>query len=161
MAGTTPPNSFTLPPLPSTSGAEPNDTPHIHISKTPSANVPFSELISDYGAIDFRQALTVFIAAYNEPSLNRHQLQKAAYRVFLPFQKVPVFHKVKIWNDDPLDRVDGKKALDVIHSCPARILKKGTKKGTKAPAQFDTALVNVDAVPGSGVAGELYLMYRT
>ena len=97
----------------------------------------------------------MFITAYNEPSLNRHQLQKAAFRVFLPFQKVLVFHKVKIWNDNPLDHVDGKKVLDVIHSCPARMMKKGTKKGIKVPAQFDTALVDVSAIPGSGIVGEL------
>ena len=140
-------------PPPSPSAPEAGHDNNIHIAKTPSANVPFSELVSDYGAVDFRQALTVFIAAYDEPSLNRQQLQNAAYRVFLPFQKVSVFHKVKIWNDDPLDRVDGKKALDVIHSCPARTTKKGAKKGTKLPARFDTALINTDAIPGSGVTG--------
>jgi len=151
---TTPLTGPTPPPLSHSLEADPDDTPHTHISKTPSSNVPFSELISDYGAVDFRQALTVFIAAYNEPSLSRHQLQKAAYRILLPFQKVHVFHKIKIWNDDPLDRVDGKKALDVIHSSPARTTKKGAKKGTKLPARFDTALINVDAVPGGGVTGE-------
>jgi hypothetical protein len=103
----------------------------------------------------------VFIAAYNDPSLNRHQLQNAAYRIFFPFQKVSVFHKVKIWNDDPLDHVDGKKALDVIHSHPARTARKGAKKGTGLPARFDTALINVDAMPGNGVTGELYQIHCT
>ena len=148
-----PPTLPTLPPSLDAMGAKHNSTPHIRVSKTPSANVPFNELVSDYGAVDFRQALTVFIAAYNEPSLSRQQLQKAAYRVFLPFQKVHVFHKVKIWNDDPLDRVDGKKALDAIYSCPARTTKKGIKKGIKLPARFDTALIDTDAIPGSGVTG--------
>ena len=139
---------------------DPHDTPQIHMSKTPSANARFSDLASDYGAADFRQALTVFVAAYNEPSLNRQQLQKAAFRVFLPFQKVPVFHKVKVWNDDPLDHIDGKKALDVIHSHPARAIKKGNKKGGKLPARFDTALINVSAIPGGGITGELYQTYH-
>lgn len=161
VAGATPLDGPSLSQIPGAPEAKSNNTPPIHISKTPSANVPFGELISDYGAIDFRQALTVFIAAYNEPLLNRHQLQKAAYRVFLPFHKVPVFHKVRIWNDDPLGHVDGKKALDVIHSYPARTMKKGAKKGTKIPARFDTALVDVDAIPGSGIVGELYLIYYT
>ena len=149
-------NSYTgkqshSPPSPSTPETEQNN--NIHIAKTPSAKVPLSELVSDYGAVDFRQALTVFIAAYNEPSFNQSQLQNAAYRVFLPFQKVSVFHKVKIWIDDPLDHVDGKRALDVIHSCPARTTKKGARKGTKLPARFDTALINTDAIPSSGVTG--------
>ena len=158
--GTVPLNSPAPPNLPNTSDAEPNDATNMHISKTPSANVSFSKLVSDYGTIDFRQALTVFIAAYNEPSLNWNQLQKAAYRIFLPFQKVSVFHKVKIWNDDPLDRVDSKKALDIIHSCPERTMKKGAKKGTKLPARFDTALINVEAVPGDGIAGEPHPTYH-
>lgn len=131
----------------------------MHISKAPSATVSFSDLVSDYGVVDFRQALTVFIAAYNEPSLNRNQLQKVVYRIFLPFQKVPVFHKVNIWNDDPLDCVDEKRAQDVIHCCPVRMTKKGTKKGTKLPAQFDTALVSVYAAPGGGITGELCSTY--
>ena len=95
-ASIVPPNDPTAPPSPSTPEAKPDDPPHIHISKTPSGNILFSELISNYGAVDFWQALTVFIAAYNEPSLNRHQPQKTAFRVFLPFRKVLVFHKVKI-----------------------------------------------------------------
>jgi len=40
----------------------------IQMSKTPSvSSVDFDTLVSDYGAIDFRQALTVFIASYNQP----------------------------------------------------------------------------------------------
>lgn len=156
-ASIVPLNDPTVPPSPSTPEAKPNDPPHIHISKMPSGNILFSELISNYSVVDFWQALTVFITAYNEPLLNQHQLQKAAFRVFLPFRKVLVFHKAKIWNDNPLDCVDGKKVLDVIHSCPARMMKKGTKKGTKVPAQFDTALVDVGAIPGSGVVGELMI----
>lgn len=97
----------------------------------PSGNILFSELISNYGAVDFWQALTVFITAYNEPLLNQHQLQKAAFRVFLPFRKVLVFHKAKIWNDNPLDCVDGKKVLDVIHSCPVRVVFKIPPKANK------------------------------
>ena len=37
------------------------------------------------------------------------------------------------------------------------MMKKGTKKGTKVPARFDTALVDVGAIPGSGVVGELMI----
>jgi hypothetical protein len=133
---------------------EPNDPPHIHMSKTPSvSSVDFNTLVSDYGAIDFRQALTVFIASYNQPSLNRRQLQNEAYKILLPFKKVPVFHKIKVWNDDPQERIDGKKTLDVIHCHPGTTLKKGPKKGTRTPARFDTALIDIDAVPGTGVAG--------
>lgn len=130
---------------------------HIHISKTPSVySVPFDHLISEYGAIDFRQALTVFIASYNQPTLSRNQLQNEAFKIFLPFQKVPVFYKIKFWNDDPLGRSDGKKTLDVIHCRP----KVKTKKGSNLPARFDTALIDINASPGGGVTGKLILCHN-
>ena len=137
-------------PLPSTESSN----SHIHMSRTPSiSSVDFDTLVSDYGAVDFQQALTVFIASYNQPSLNRRQLQNEAYKIFLPFKKVPVFHKIKVWNDDPQERVESKKTLDVIHCHPKTISKKGSKKGTSIPARFDTAVIDVDALPGTGVTG--------
>jgi len=133
----------------------PNDTQRIHITKTPSvSSVSFDKLISNYGAVDFRQALTVFIASYKNPTFNRSQLQKAAYNIFLPFQGVPVFHKIKLWNDDPQDLVDGKKTLDAIHCRP----RMESKRGTELPARFDTALICVSPDPGSGVTGSLYFL---
>jgi len=139
------------PPIPNHSTTDmSNDTQRIHITKTPSVSlVSFDKLISNYGAVDFRQALTVFIASYKNPTLNHNQLQRAAFNIFLPFQKVPIFHKIKLWNDDPQDLIDGKKSLDVIH-CHPRI---ESKRGTELPARFDTALIHVSADPGSGVTG--------
>ena len=130
----------------------PNYTKRIHITKTPSVSlVSFKKLVSSYGAVDFRQALTVFIASYKHPTFNRNQLQKAAFNIFLPFQKVPIFHKIKLWNDDPQDLINGKKTLDVIHCHP----RAESKRGAELPARFDTALIDVSADPGSGVTGSL------
>jgi len=159
-----PPIPPTVPPtVPSTDPATPpsedelDEVSHIHITKTPSvSSVHFDQLTSDYGAIDFRQALTVFIASYNQPTLSRRQLQSEAFEIFLPFQKVPVFHKVKLWNDDPLSKSDGGKTLDIIHTRP----KVKTKKGANLPARFDTALIDVDADPGGGVTGNLVLFHN-
>jgi hypothetical protein len=64
-------DSPTVPPPLGTPQEKLGDTSHICIPKTPSANMPFNQLVSNYGAGDFWQALTVFIAAYNGPSLNR------------------------------------------------------------------------------------------
>ena len=151
-----PSTDFTTPP--SINVDESNEVSHIHMTKTPSVcSVHFDQIISEYGAIDFRQALTVFIASYNQPTLSRRQLQNEAFKVFLPFQKVPIFHKVKLWNDDPLSKSEGKKTLDVIHSRP----RVKTKKGAKLPAHFDTALIDVAADPGGGVTGNLILSYNT
>lgn len=143
--------------LPSTDKDSPDEISHIHISRTPSvSSVHLDQLVSDYGAIDFRQALTVFIALYNQPTLNRRQLQNEAFKIFLPFQKVPVFHKIKFWNDDPLSTSNGKKALDVVHSRPEI----NTKKGTNLPARFDTALIDVDVAPGGGITGKSIPFYN-
>ena len=143
--------------LPSINEDESNEVSHIHMTKTPSvSSVNFNQIVSEYGAVDFRQALTVFIASYNQPTLSRRQLQNEAFKIFLPFQKVPVFHKVKLWNDDPLNISEGKRTLDVIHCRP--IVK--TKKGVKIPARFDTALIDVAADPGGGVTGSLALSYN-
>ena len=65
---TIPPPIYLEPP---TNEDESDEISHIHISKTPStSSVHFDQLALDYGAIDFRQALTVFVASYNQPTLS-------------------------------------------------------------------------------------------
>ena len=104
---TIPPQIYPEPP---TNEDESDEISHIHISKTPStSSIHFDQLALDYGAIDFQQALTVFVASYNQPTLSWCQLQNEAFKIFLPFQKVSVFHKIKLWNDDPLSKSDEKK----------------------------------------------------
>jgi hypothetical protein len=134
----------------------PNPELHTHIKMTryPSVRgVSFDCLVSDYGAVDLRQALTVYIAGLNNPGLSRQRLQHAAFRIILPFQCVSVFHKVKFWNEDPQGRSDAADTLDAIHVRPRT---KG--KTSWSPARFDTVLVNIDADKLSGVSGE-YLSY--
>lgn len=130
--------------------SEPNHHTHIKMTHFPSVSgVTFDKLVSDYGAIDFRQALTVFIAGHNEPNLNRRQLQQAAYRIFLPFQRVSVFHTIKFWNPDPHGRSDALDTLDVAHVKPRRKGKNGW-----IPARMDTVLVDLDPDQGlGGIAG--------
>lgn len=123
---------------------------HIQMTRHPSVNsVSFDDLVSDYGAIDFRQALTVFIANHNSPDLTRAQLQQAAFEILLPFQRVPIFHKIRFWNEDPQGRLDASDTIDVAHIRPKRKGKKGW-----IPARFDTVLVDLDAEDFAGVTGE-------
>lgn len=130
---------------------EPDHHTHIKMTLCPSVTgVSFENLISDYGAIDFRQALTVFIAHHNEPDLTRLQLQTAAYRILLPFQRVPVFHTIKFWNPDPLGRSEALDTWDVAHVRPRRKGKNGF-----LPARMDTVLVDLGSNANSrGVIGE-------
>lgn len=122
---------------------------HIQMTRHPSVNsVSFEDIVSDYGAVDFRQSLAVFIADYNNPNLTRPQLQNAAFQIILPFRRVPVFHKIRFWNEDPQGRSEASDTFDVAHVRPR-------KKGTNGwiPARFDTVLVDLSAENFAGVAG--------
>jgi hypothetical protein len=141
-------------PQPADNPPDPELHTHIKMTRYPSVRgVSFETLVNDYGAIDFRQALTVFIANCNNPNLTRRELQHAAFRIRLPFQRLPMFHKIKFWNEDPQGRADASDILDAVHVHPR---KKG-KGGSWIPARFDTVLVNIDAEPrSSGVEGEWF-----
>ena len=131
---------------------------HIKITRWPSVyRVSFDDFAADYGAADFRQALTVFIANYNNPNLNRTQLQHAAFRIILSFQRLPAFHKLKFWNEDPQGQSDASDTLDVAHVRP----QKRGKNGSWIPAWFDTVLVNINATGLSGVAGGFFSLRHT
>lgn len=91
----------------------------------------------------------MFIAGHNEPDLSRRQLQHAAYRVFLPFQRVPIFHTIKFWNMDPQGRAEALDTQDAAHVKPRRKGKNGW-----IPARMDTVLVEIDSDEDAGVSGE-------
>lgn len=126
---------------------------HIKMAKWPTiGGVHMNTLVSDYGAIDFQQALSVFIADYNTPGLSRAALLNATYQVLLPFQHLPVFHKIKFWNEDALGRSNASDTRDAAYCRPR---KKG--KSGWIPARFDTVLIDIDSEEMSGVAGKLIL----
>ena len=79
----------------------------------------------------------VTIARYQHPSASQEHLNYAAPKIAVPFIAVPVFHKIKIWNQDPYRRPDCFDMLDVAHVRPSQ---KGTRG--QIPERFDTVLVN-------------------
>jgi hypothetical protein len=112
---------------------------HIKMAKHPSVRaVPLATLDCEYGAHRFRHELTVFIARENYSTLTPAQLLNTARNIKLPFQTLPVFHKIKFWNPDAQGRTHAPKTLDVAHILPGRIK---PKQEQWKPGQFDTILV--------------------
>ena len=98
-------------------------------------SVLLADIISSngYGAADFEAALSRFIVQFQNPKLTRRQVESASCDIHLPFYSLPVFHKIKFWNE----AAHGNTTLDSIHAYPARI----KNNEITHPSRFDTALV--------------------
>jgi hypothetical protein len=98
-------------------------------------SVRLTEIISSdgYGATNFEAALSRFIVQFQNPKFTRRQIEAASCEVHLPFYSLPIFHKIKFWNEE----AHGNTTLDSIHAYPTRI------KGDEIihTSRFDTALV--------------------
>ncbi|KAJ7195610.1 hypothetical protein GGX14DRAFT_700677 [Mycena pura] len=102
-------------------------------------SVRFSKLVSDYGAEFFRDALTRFIVRFNNPTFTSRQVETESSSIALPFNSVPVFHRIKYTTEDPYTTGGpSDSVIDSIHVQPAKLAANG--KGF--PGRFDTALVN-------------------
>jgi hypothetical protein len=80
-----------------------------------------------------------YLTGLENPELPHQALQSTASQYRLNFRRVPVFHKVKLWIQDPQGRVEVEDTLDVVHVRCATT----TRKGRKLLARFDTVLVDV------------------
>ncbi|KAJ6603058.1 hypothetical protein B0H10DRAFT_1822795 [Mycena sp. CBHHK59/15] len=102
-------------------------------------SVRIARLVSDYGATFFHDALTQFIVRFNNPTFSSAQVEAESASIALPFNAVPVFHKIKYTTEDPYT-ADGPtdSEVDAIHVQPGKQL----KNGNDLPARFDTALIN-------------------
>lgn len=103
--------------------------------------VPLDELTTRYGASYFRDALSRFVVQRNHPEYSLGQIERASASIYFNFHKIPAYHKIKFWLDDPHGFQDAD-MRDVIHCRPKCI----NKRGDEIPGRFDTALVRV---PGS------------
>jgi hypothetical protein len=116
---------------------------HIKMARHPTVTtVPLNKLGSEYGACDFRQELSLFVAHQNFPHFSRNQHQNVALNVILPFQHIPVFHKIKFWLSSAQPTVlNAPQVLDVAHVRPqqGRKNRDGQKSG-----RFDTVLVRLN-----------------
>ncbi|KDQ49877.1 hypothetical protein JAAARDRAFT_142786 [Jaapia argillacea MUCL 33604] len=119
-----------------------NKVEHQHIQMTRNPSCPavnFDDLANDYGAVDFRNALSMFVARRRNPSYSAAQTKRAAANIFIPFRSIPIYHKIKLWNPDPHDFANAPDIMDVVHIHRVR----KDKRGRPIPARFDTVLVDL------------------
>ena len=109
--------------------------------------VSFHDLAHNYGAIDFQDAITDFIAQFNNPRASGASLHSLASNVLIPFCFIHMHHRFKFSNLDDSEIVDGVQVWpEQKDACGLRI-----------PSRFDTVLVHGKSsqdgvVPG--VSGE-------
>ena len=114
-----------------------------HIKMTRHASVKavkFADLAPRYGAMYFRDALSRFVVQHNHPELTTAQQERAAASIYFHFNKIPAYHKVKFWLEDPHGlALPGTELCDVVHCRPTR----KNKHGDDVPGRFNTALVRI------------------
>lgn len=115
----------------------PTRHPHIQMTRNPTKTVSLTKITSDYGAPLFSEALQMVVAHYQHPTASQARLNYVAPKIALPFISIPVYHKIKFWNQDPYRRSDCSDILDVAHVRPRQKGKQGW-----IPERFDTVLVN-------------------
>jgi hypothetical protein len=74
----------------------------------------------------------------------------------LPFQRLPLFHKIKFWTEDPQGRENATETLDVAHCHSRRQSKSGSKW---MAARFDMVLVDLGSGDLSGIEGSIVLIF--
>ncbi|KAI0324537.1 hypothetical protein GY45DRAFT_1349365 [Cubamyces sp. BRFM 1775] len=106
-----------------------------------------------YGATFFIPALARFVVQWTYPTLAPRQVEEKARYVHIPFATLPVYHRIKFWNED----IYGKETIDSIHVHPRKL---SDNDDLLIPARFDTALVRIDhglGEPEPGLSGQTHL----
>lgn len=120
----------------------------LHMTKQPTVySVLLNTLVQRYGATHFREAFARFVVLSNDPNVTRGQLERKLWGVRLPFNKVPVWHRIKYQQTDPYTlRLS---TADSIHCQPEYV----NKRGDVIPGRFDTALINDGTGEEIGIEG--------
>ncbi|KAF9502071.1 hypothetical protein BDN71DRAFT_1378620 [Pleurotus eryngii] len=138
-------------PLPSTAAWTPPGLEldrSVHMTKHASVrNVHLTQIKVQYGATHFREALARFVILQNQPDITRAELERKLWDVRLPFNKLPVWHRIKFQRTD----LSNNKTMtaDSIHCQPQRL----DGNQNIIPARFDTAFVNDGTGEVIGVEG--------
>ena len=121
------------------------------MSKRPSVyGVPLNDLETQYGAHDFKGTLSRYVVHCQHPGFSRRQVEDVAARLYIPFHKLSVYHRIKFVSQDPyssdpyLDIV-----VDSIHCEPSC----SDQHGNYIPGCFDVAVMNIENGGQVGVKG--------
>ncbi|CDO77773.1 hypothetical protein BN946_scf185041.g5 [Trametes cinnabarina] len=91
---------------------------------------------SQYGAQFFIPALTRFVTQWCNPGYSARQVEYYAEDFITPFDRLPVFHCIKLWNE----AVYGKETVNSVHVHPHSSDLSGD---VIVPTRSDTALIRV------------------
>ena len=118
---------------------------YVQMTQNPTRRASFDDIVCNYSAVDFQDILGDFLAHLQEPCLSGQALLNHGGNTLIPFQHVPVFHKIKFRNKNGA-------IIDTVHIRPeqADLYKQ------IIPAHFDTVLVWTGQRPDSahGVQGK-------
>jgi hypothetical protein len=123
------------------SGPSHPDTHYLKMTNHPTVpRVSFKDIVNNYGAVNFQDALGDFLAHLKEPHLSGWVLHREGVNTLIPFNHVPVFQTIKFKNNDGA-------IVDSIHIQPEHALEQAPPHGWITPACFNTALVQVGQQP--------------
>ena len=106
----------------------------------------FDNLASDYGAVDFQDALANFLACINNLGVSTYTMRRRAEDTLIPFCAVPVFHVIKFTKC----RHSGESEIsDSVHARPEVV----DLHTWTTPARFDTVIVHQDSPQDQGNKG--------
>jgi hypothetical protein len=105
--------------------------------------VSIESLISDYGALFFRDAFARYAVSWQSPHLNRTQIERESLNINIPFVNVSIYHHIKFTNagDD--------KIVDSLHVQPRRL---GARQ-QENPGHFDVALIRINDSSSNTIHG--------
>ena len=84
----------------------PSRHPHIQMTRNPTKTVSPTKITSDYSAPLFSDVLQMVAARFQHPTASQAHLNYVTPTIALPFSSVPVFHKIKFWNQVPYHQPD-------------------------------------------------------
>jgi hypothetical protein len=94
--------------------------PHIQMTLHPTNNVSLMHFPTKHGAEFFYKALQMTVMCLQNPGVSQECLNYLAPKISMLFTTVPVFHKIKFWNQDPYCQQDCSDILNVAHVRPCK-----------------------------------------
>ncbi|KAH9910875.1 uncharacterized protein BXZ73DRAFT_93522 [Epithele typhae] len=127
---------------PQPSGRSVSTSSKIFLTKWPSVRrVPISSCAQLYQAEFLPDALARFVVSFRYPDLTNAEVESQSSAVHLPFNAVPVYHKIKFILPSPQKMgIPEGDVHDTVHARPER----KDARGRLVPARFDTVLVKED-----------------